>query len=112
MLEIQGWWESHECGTESEVLLAIRYLDPDIEPERIQGRFRDLRSCHHLADGDCGRDVYLPLLWEHFDRMGFGEPPKLSPGRMDLNGDQLCSMPLLVRASRGSQKAPAQQWGA
>jgi hypothetical protein len=36
MLENQEWRESLECGTESEVLLAIRYLDPDLEPERIQ----------------------------------------------------------------------------
>ena len=33
MLENQEWRESIECGTESEVLSAIRYLDPDFEPE-------------------------------------------------------------------------------
>jgi hypothetical protein len=36
MLENQEWRESLECGSESEVLSAIRYLDPDLEPERIQ----------------------------------------------------------------------------
>jgi len=28
--------ESPVCITESEILSAIRYLDPDLEPERIQ----------------------------------------------------------------------------
>lgn len=33
MLENQEWRESLECGTESEILSAIRYLDPDLELE-------------------------------------------------------------------------------
>ena len=49
MLENREWRESIECGTESEVLSAIRYLDPDFEPERT------------VQDGDtrCGICIIL-----------------------------------------------------
>jgi hypothetical protein len=77
MLENQEWRESLECGTESDVLSAIRYLDIRTsnlkEPCKIRENLRKM---------------------------------------VELNYGRLHRMPLLVRASRGSKEAPAQQTSA
>jgi hypothetical protein len=44
-----------------------------------------------------------------FDRIGCGEHLNSSPRMMELNDDQLCCMPLLVRACRASQVTPTRQ---